>query len=100
MRLVNSMRQDIYLNGAIANSDDFKDGFVDELLKIRDCTIDKSGQFPIITMSSNTFNWFKRLFQTDSSFVADRFDGYGRFWAMEIKVADMRDGLIDFYING
>lgn len=97
MNLLNSMEQNIYVNGAIANSEDFKNTFVDRMLDIRDKVELESGYTPVIGMSRNTFIWFKRLFCKDFSYV--EIGDITTFWRMEIRVMDMRDGLIDFYID-
>ena len=97
MRLVATKEQNVYLMGSVVNSDVFKDDFVDDLLEIRDGVFDEYGEYPIIGMSSNTSSWFRRLFVKDGAYK----DGVTpSFWLMPIHVMDMRDGLIDFYVEG
>ena len=96
-KLVYSIEQNVYTMGAVVNSDDFKDIFVDKLLEVRDAVFDKYGEYPSIGVSNNTFSWFKRLFSKDPSYV----DGWTpKFWLMPICVMDMKDGLFDFYVEG
>ena len=71
MVLVNSFAQNINLPGSMVNTDDFKDNFVDKILDIRDDTHDKHGDFPIIGVSANTYNWMKKLFGNEISFFGD-----------------------------
>lgn len=97
MTLINSMEQNINLPGSIVCSDDFKDGFVDRILDIRDAVHDKFGDFPTIGVSANTYNWMKKLFGNEISFLetVDK----TIFWGCELRRIDMRDGLFDFYIE-
>ena len=97
MTLVNSLAQDINLPGSIVCSDSFKDDFVDKILDIRDAVHDKFGDFPIIGVSANTYNWMKKLFGNEISFLetADK----TIFWGCELRRLDMRDGLFDFYVE-
>ena len=97
MKLVGTLEQNIYIQTSIACMDDFKDEFVDRLLKVRDEIDDAYGEAPVLVMSKNTFVWFKRLFMTDSSWV-ESVDGTS-FWLMDIRLLDMRNGLFDFYIS-
>lgn len=97
MRLVGALERNIYTNGNIVNSDSFKDKLVDDMLEIRDKASDNYGEIPIIAMSRNTFTWFKKLFQKDSSYKETLTNTL--FWLMDVRVFDMRDGLIDFYIE-
>lgn len=96
MVLINSFTQNINLVGSIVNSDDFKDNFVDKILDIRDGIHDKFHDFPIIGVSVNTYNWMKKLFGNEITFLetVDK----TVFWGCELRRLDMRDGLFDFYI--
>lgn len=97
MKLVGSMEQSIYVNGSIANSDDFKDEFVDKILEIRDKVDDEYGKLPFMGMSRNTFIWFKGLFSKDMAYVETTTNTL--FWLMDVRLLDMRDGLFDFYLE-
>ena len=97
MTLINSMEQNINLPGSIVCSDDFKDEFVDRILDIRDAVHDKFGDFPIIGVSVNTYDWMKKLFGDEISFLETVEKTI--FWACELRRIDMRDGLFDFYVE-
>lgn len=97
MKLVDTLEQNIYLVGSIAESDVFKNEFVDTLLDVRNKIDDEYGVIPVMGMSKNTLCWLKRLFGMDSSYSETENAKF--FWLMEIRVLDMRDGLIDFYID-
>lgn len=97
MKLLNSFLQDINIRGEIVNSDNFKDELVDKILDIRDDTHDKFGVFPIICVSANTYNWMKRLFGNEISFL-ETIDKT-IFWCCELRRFDMKDGLFDFYLD-
>ena len=96
MKLVDSIEQSIYVNGAVTNNDDFKNDFADRLLEVRDAIYDETGKYPQIGMSRNTSSWFTRLFQGD---IGYRQGWTPKFWLMPVVVMDMRDGLIDFYVE-
>ena len=97
MKLVGTLEQNIYIPTSIVYMNDFKDEFVDKLLKIRDEVEDRYGVLPTLAMSQNTFAWFKRLFKADSTWIEtiDRTS----FWLMNIVTLDMRNGLFDFYVE-
>lgn len=97
MKLVGTLEQSIYHPVWAISNDNFKDELVDKILKIRDDVEDKYGTYPVMAMSKNTFVWFKRLFGKDSSYKETLNDVH--FWLMNIAQLDMRDGLIDFYID-
>ena len=97
MVLVNSFTQNINLPGSIVNADNFKDDFVDKILDIRDAIHDKFGVFPVICVSTTTYDWMKRLFVNEITFV--EFVDKTIFWGCELRRVDMRDGLFDFYIT-
>lgn len=96
MVLVNSFTQNINLPGSMVNTDDFKDNFVNKILDIRDAIHDKHCVFQIIGVSANTYNWMKKLFGNEITFLetVDK----TIFWGCELRRLDMRDGLFDFYI--
>lgn len=97
MKLVGTLEQNIYVPTSIVYMDDFKDKFVDRLLKVRDKVEDEYGVTPVLAMSQNTFVWFKRLFMGDGSWI-ETIDKTS-FWLMNIIILDMRSGLFDFYID-
>ena len=97
MVLINSFAQNISLPGSIVNTDNFKDELVDKILDVRDEIHDKFHDFPIIGVSVNTYNWMKRLFSNEITFLetVDK----TIFWGCELRRIDMRDGLFDFYVE-
>ena len=97
MVLINSFAQNINLPGSIVNTDNFKDEFVDKILDVRDEIHDRFHDFPIIGVSVNTYNWMKRLFGNEITFLetVDK----TIFWGCELRRIDMRDGLFDFYVE-
>lgn len=96
MKLVNSFEQNINIVGSIVNSDDFKDNFVDKILDIRDDIHDRFGDYPIIGVSANTYNWMKKLFGNEISFLETVDKSF--FWGCELRRLDMKDGLFDYYV--
>ena len=98
MRLINSFEWNINLPGSIANSDTNKDNFVDRIIDVRDKISERFDEYPVIGVSPTTYNWIKRLFGNEISFLeaVDK----TMFWGCELRRVDMRDGLFDFYING
>ena len=82
MTLINSMEQNISLPG---------------FLDIRDAIHDKFGDFPIIGVSVNTYDWMKKLFGNEISFLETVEKTI--FWGCELRRLDMRDGLFDFYVE-
>lgn len=98
MNLIKSFEWNINLRGGIANSDTNKDNFVDRIIDTRDSIVDRFHEYPVIGISPTTYNWIKRLFGNEISFLeaVDK----TMFWGCELRRVDMRDGLFDFYING
>ena len=97
MKLFASFEQNIALPGSIVGTDTFKDEFVDKLLDIRDNIVDRFDEFPVIYISPNTYNWLKKLFGNEITFL-ETIDKT-IFWACDIERMDMRDGKFDFYIS-
>ena len=97
MALVKSFEQNISLPGSMVNSDDFKDNFVDKILDIRDDIHDRFNDYPVIGVSANTYNWMKRLFGNEITFLETVDKSF--FWGCELRRIDMRDGLFDYYIG-
>lgn len=97
MVLVNCFEENINIPVAFVNNDGFKDSFVDKAINIRDGVRDKYDKMPVFTMSSRTFNWFKRLFYEDIGYVEK--DHKTFFWGMDVRLMDAKDGLFDFYLD-
>lgn len=97
MALLKSFEQNINLPGSFVSRGEFKDDFVDKILDVRDEIHDGFGDFPVIGVSANTYNWLKKLFGNEISFLeaVDK----TIFWGCELRRIDMRDGLFDFYIE-
>ena len=94
---IKSFEQNINLPGSIVNGGEFKDDFVDRVLDVRDEIHDRFGDFPVICVSPNTYNWLKKLFGTEISFLetVDK----TVFWGCELRRIDTVDGQFLFYIE-
>lgn len=97
MVLVNCFEENINVPVSFVSNDGFKDAFVDKAIAIRDAIRDKHDTMPVFAMSSNTFNWFRRVFQGDIGYVEKEYKTF--FWGMDVRLMDAKDGLFDFYLD-